>query len=101
MTTVPARKSALAQRLKPAGAAGVGLLVLGLNVAMLIGVQRFYPFGTILGCALFCAGAFGMAVGEPEDPYGYRPMWFKVGLVAAALVGLLAGILMNVALASD
>src|SRR6478609_4340562 len=101
MTTVPVRKSAVAQRLKPAGAAAVGLLVLGLNVAMLIGVQRFFPFGTMLGCVLFCAAAFGVAVGEPEDAYGYRPMWFKVGLVAAAVVGLVAGILVNIGLTAD
>jgi hypothetical protein len=101
MTTAPVRKSAIAQRLKPAGAAGVGLLVLGLNVAMLVGVQRFFPFGTMLGCVLFFAGAFGAIVGEPEDVYGYRPMWFKAGLVAVAIVGLIAGILLNVALTSD
>lgn len=100
MATVPVRKSALAQRLKPAGAAGVGLL-LGLNVAMLIGVQRFYPFGTMLGCVLIGAGAFGAVVGEPEDAYGYRPMWFKVGLAAAAIVGLVLGILLNIGLATD
>lgn len=73
------------------------LLVLRLNVAMLIGVQRFYPFGTML----VCAGAFGVAVGEPEDAYGYRPMWFKVGLVAAAIVGSIVGVLVNVGLAVD
>jgi hypothetical protein len=101
MTTAPVRKSAVAQRLKPAGAATIGLLVLGLNVAMLIGMQRFYPFGTMLGCVLFFAGAFGVAVGEPEDVYGYRPMWFKAGLVAAAIVGLIAGIVLNIALVSD
>lgn len=80
---------------------GVGVLVLGLNVAMLIGVQRFYPFGTMLGCALISAGAFGVAVGEPEDAYGYRPMWFKAGLVAAGIVGLIVGVLVNVGLTVD
>ena len=101
MTAAPVRKSAIAQRLKPAGAAGVGLLVLGLNVAMLVGTQRFYPFGTMLGCVLIFAGGFGAAVGEPEDAYGYRPMWFKAGLVAAAIVGLIVGILLNIGLVSD
>lgn len=101
MTTAPVRKSAIAQRLKPAGAAGVGLLVLGLNVAMLVGVQRFFPFGTMLGCVLFFAGAFGVIVGEPEDVYGNRPMWFKASLVAAAIVGLLVGILLNIELVAD
>lgn len=101
MTTAPVRKSAVAQRLKPAGAAGIGVLILGLNVAMLIGAQRFYPFGTMLGTVLIFAGGFGVVVGEPQDAYGYQPMWFKVGLGAAALVGLVVGILLNVGLTAD
>ena len=101
MSTAPVRKSAVAQRLKPAGAAVIGLLVLGLNVAMLISMQRFYPFGTMLGTVLIFAGGFGVVVGEPLDVYGYQPMWFKVGLGVAAAVGLVVGIVLNVALTAD
>lgn len=79
----------------------MGVLVLGLNVAMLATMQRFYPFGTLLGSVLLFAGAFGAIVGEPEDVYGYRPMWFKVGLVAVAVVGVLVGMLVNLSLSAD
>jgi hypothetical protein len=96
--TAPVRKAALAQRLKPAGAALVGLLVLGLNVAMLVTSGRFYPFGTMLGCALLFTGGFGAVVGEPEDVYGNRPMWFKAGLVGVGILGLLVGLVLNVEL---
>jgi hypothetical protein len=101
MTSAPVRKSAVVQRLKPAGAAGIGLLVLGLNVAMLVSMQRFYPFGTMLGTVLLFAGGFGVIVGEPQDVYGNQPMWFKAGLIATALVGLIAGIVLNAALTAD
>jgi hypothetical protein len=101
MTTAPVRKSAVAQRLKPAAAAGIGVLVLGLNVAMLVGMQRFYPFGTLLGTVLLSAGGFGVVVGEPQDAYGYQPLWFKAGLIAMALVGVVIGIVLNVGLTAD
>jgi hypothetical protein len=101
MTPTLARKSAIAQRLKPAGAAAVGVLILGFNVVMLIATERFFPVGTILGCVLVFTGGFGVVVGEPEDVYGYRPMWFKAGLVACAVVGALVAILLNIELASE
>lgn len=100
-TAAPVRKSALAQRLKPAGAAGIGIAVLGLNVVMLITMERFYPVGTMLGTVLICTGALGVILGEPEDPYGNRPMWFKASMVGAAIVGLLVGILLNIGLVAD
>ncbi|HVY25375.1 MAG TPA: hypothetical protein VHB79_02445 [Polyangiaceae bacterium] len=101
MGNVPAPQSAIAQRIKPAGAALVGAAVLGLNVFMLIKMQRFYPFGTMLGGALICAGGFGVAVGEPKDVYGYQPTWFKIGLGACAAVGVVIGIVVNALLVSD
>ena len=97
----PVRKSAFAQRLKPAGAAGIGIAVLGLNVVMLITMERFYPVGTMLGTVLIFTGGLGVILGEPEDPYGNRPMWFKATMVGAAIVGLLVGLGINIALASD
>lgn len=39
MTTAPVRKSAVAQRLKPAGAAGIRLLVVGLSVGIALSVE--------------------------------------------------------------
>ena len=36
-------KSAVAQRSKPAGAFVLGVLVLALNIAMLIGAERYFP----------------------------------------------------------
>lgn len=98
---VPVRKSAVEQRLKPAGAALVGVLVLGLNIAMLVSSGTFYPFGTMLGCALLFTGGFGAAVGEPEDVYGNRPMWFKASVVGVGIVGLLVGLVLNVELTTD
>jgi hypothetical protein len=53
----------------------------------------------MLGCVVIWAGACGVAVGEPEDAHGHRPMWFKAGLVAAA--GLIAGVLLNVGLSEE
>ena len=100
-TAAPVRKSALAQRLKPAGAAGIGIAVLGLNVVMLITMERFYPVGTMLGTVLIFTGLLGVILGEPDDPYGNRPMWFKVAMVGAAIVGLIVGILLNVSLVAD
>ena len=100
-TAAPARKSALAQRLKPAGAAGIGIAVLALNVVMLITMERFYPVGTMLGTVLIFTGVLGVILGEPEDPYGNRPMWFKASMVGVAIVGLLIGLGINIALASD
>ena len=97
----PVEKSAIAQRIKPLGAVGVGLLVLGLNVVMLVMAERFYPFGTALGLALVFAGGFGVVVGEPKDVYGYQPTWFKVGLGGCAIVGVVAGILLNLVLTGD
>ena len=100
-TAAPVRKSALAQRLKPAGAAGIGIAVLALNVVMLITMERFYPVGTMLGTVLIFTGVVGVILGEPEDAYGNRPMWFKATMVGAAIVGLLVGLGINIALASD
>ena len=100
-TAAPVRKSALAQRLKPAGAAGIGIAVLGLNVVMLITMERFYPVGTVLGTVLISTGVLGVILGEPEDPYGNRPMWFKAAMVGAAIVGLIVGILLNISLVTD
>lgn len=100
-TAAPVRKSALAQRLKPAGAAGIGIAVLGLNVVTLITMERFYPVGTMLGTVLIFTGLLGVVLGEPEDPYGNRPMWFKATMVGAAIVGLLVGLGINIALATD
>jgi hypothetical protein len=90
----------MGQRVKPFLALLVGLAVLGLNVLMLIAGGRFFPFGTILGCALVGAALFGIVVGEPEDAYGYRPMWFKVGIAASAIVGLLVALGLNLFLAT-
>jgi hypothetical protein len=101
MGNAPSPQSAIAQRIKPAGAALVGLAILGLNVFMLVKMQRFYPFGTVLGGALILAGGFGVAVGEPKDVYGYQPTWFKIGLGACAAVGVVIGIVLNVMLVSD
>ena len=100
-TAAPVRKSALSQRLKPAGAAAIGMAVLGLNVVMLITMERFYPVGTMLGAVLIFTGVLGVILGEPEDPYGNRPMWFKASMVGAAVVGLIVGILLNVGLVAD
>ena len=96
----PKKASALGQRIKPAGAVLVGGLVLGLNVLALVKGAFFFPFGTMLGCALIFAGLFGVAVGEPDDPYGYRPLWFKVGVVCSAGLGVLIGLLLNIRLAA-
>jgi hypothetical protein len=51
-----------------------------------------------VGCAITTIAGFGVAVGEPEDAYGYRPMWFKVGLVASAIVGLLIALMLHLEL---
>ena len=98
MTAIPARKSAVAQRLKPAAVLFVGLLVLGLNVATLLSMRVFFWWGSMLGCGLVLAGAFGVIVGEPDDPYGNRPLWFKVSVAASAIVGGLLGLLLNLQL---
>lgn len=100
MTSPPTQQSAVAQRLKPAGATLVGLAILGLNVFMLIKAQRFYPFGTMLGGALILAGGFGVVVGEPKDVYGYQPTWFKIGLGVCAALGVVIGIVLNAQLVS-
>jgi hypothetical protein len=100
MTGVPLKPSALAQRVKPAGAAFVGLLVLGLNVMFALKGSFFFPFGTLLGCALFLAGGFGVIVGEPDDPYGIRPTWFKVGIGACAIIGVVIGLFVNAQIAA-
>jgi hypothetical protein len=81
-------------------AAFVGALLLGLNVVSMLKGGFFFPFVTMLGCALLFAGSFGAVVGEPDDPYGNRPMWFKVGVAACAITGLLAGLLLNIELAA-
>src|SRR5690349_1760343 len=94
----PQKASALAQRTKPAGAVLVGGLVLALNVWALVKGAFFFPLGTILGFVLIFAGLFGVAVGEPDDPYGNRPMWFKVGIAASVVVGALLGLLLNIEL---
>jgi hypothetical protein len=100
MSNVPQKPSALAQRLKPAGAALVGSLVLGLNVFFALKGSFFFPFGTLLGAALLFAGGFGVIVGEPDDPYGNRPMWFKVGIAACAIVGIVLGLIVNLQIAA-
>ncbi len=100
MTNVPQKPSAFAQRVKPAGAALVGLLVLGLNVVFALKGSFFFPFGTLLGCALLLAGGFGVVFGEPDDPYGNRPMWFKVGVATCAIVGIVMGLVVNLQIAA-
>jgi len=100
MTSGPQKPSAFAQRVKPAGAAFVGLLVLGLNVMFALKGSFFFPFGTLLGAALLLAGGFGVVVGEPDDPYGNRPMWFKVGIAACAIVGVVIGLIVNAQIAA-
>lgn len=96
----PQKASAIGQRTKPAGAVLVGGLVLGLNVLALVKGAFFFPFGTILGCALMLAGLFGVVVGEPDDPYGNRPLWFKVGIVVSVGLGVLIGVVVNLGLAA-
>jgi hypothetical protein len=96
----PQKASAIAQRAKPAGAALVGGLVLGLNVLALAKGAFFFPFGTVLGCVLLLAGIFGVLVGEPDDPYGNRPLWFKVGVVVSIGLGVVLGLVVNIALVS-
>jgi hypothetical protein len=92
------RRSAIAQRLKPALALGVGVLLLGFNFAMLVFSERFFPLVLFAGCAMTTASMFGVAVGEPQDPYGDRPLWFRVGVVAAAIVGLLIALVLHIEL---
>jgi hypothetical protein len=96
----PVEKSGMAQRVKPLGAVGIGILILGLNVVMLVKAERFYPFGTMLGLVLVFAGGFGVIVGEPKDVYGYQPTWYKVALAACAIVGIVAGLVLNSLLTS-
>ena len=101
MMAIPARKSALAQRLKPAAVAGVGLLVMALNAFTIVSLQRFFWWGFMLGGGLLLAGGFGVVVGEPDDPYGNRPMWFKASVVACAIIGGLLGLLLNINLVAE
>ena len=92
----PPRKSFVMQRLKPALALGAGLFVLLFNAILIIASDQFVVFGVYLGCAITSAASFGVVVGEPQDIYGYRPMWFKVGLVAAVIVGLLVALMLHI-----
>ena len=101
MVEPPRRKSALGQRVKPFLALLVGIAVLGLNVVALITMNRFFPAGTFIGCGLVGAALFGVAVGEPEDAYGDRPQWFKVGIAGCAIVGLVIALVLNIQLRSD
>ena len=95
------RRSAVAQRLKPALALAVSLLLLGFNFVMLLMSGRFLPVLLFVGCAMTTASLFGVAVGEPEDPYGDRPLWFRVGLVATAIAGLLIALALHIELTAD
>ena len=68
------------------------------NALLVIKANRFFPFLLFFGCALTCAALFGVAVGEPEDAYGYRPTWFKVGVAVSAIVGLVVALVLNIEL---
>jgi FtsH-binding integral membrane protein len=95
---LPIRKTPLQQRLKPALALGLGLLMLAANAIIVVTQQRFFVQLLYVACALVGAGLFGVVVGEPEDPYGNRPMWFKIGIVASAVVGMLLALVLNIEL---
>ena len=94
----PARKSFVMQRLKPALALATGFILLLFNAVYLVLTERFFVFGLYLGMAMTFAAGFHTVVGEPEDIYGNRPMWFKVVTVAAVIVGLLLALVLHIEL---
>ena len=97
----PARKSFVMQRLKPGLALGLGLVIMVFNFVFLLLTEHFFVFGLYLGCAMVSVSGFGVVVGEPEDVYGNRPMWFKIGIVASLIAGLLIALVLHIELTVD
>jgi hypothetical protein len=98
MNAPPPRRSAIGQRWKPALVLLLGFLLLAVNALIVAGSGRFLLIMLYGSCAMVFAGAFGAVVGEPEDAYGNRPMWFKAGIVGSIVVGLLAALVLNIEL---
>jgi hypothetical protein len=82
----------LAQRLKPLGTFGVGVLVFVLNLVTIIFLESYYPVMLVFAFGMMGAGAFGTVFGEPSDAAGNRPIWYKVGVavfaIGAGIIGL-------------
>jgi hypothetical protein len=90
--------SPLAQRTKPAGALLIGLALLALTAFMVLAMRRYILVTLFFGCAVTLPALFGVVVGQPNDPYGNRPTWYRLSIAACAFAGLLIAFVVHLQL---
>ncbi len=73
--------------------AGLGLVMIVLNVVMLFASGRYYPALVVVTPPAFLIGCFVVLTGKPRDmATGAVEGWWKIALAACAVLGLFAGI---------
>jgi hypothetical protein len=77
---------------------GIGLVLLGTNVGLMIGLERYYAILFVGGFGLVGGGLWQAITGRTAPRAGERkqPLWWSIGLftllIAGALVGLYVAI---------
>jgi len=81
-------------RLLGGGMMGLSILLTILNVVLIMVLHRYYPYVYSVASIFWCGGLWLVITGQPRAmPDGSpAPMWARIGLGAACVVGILIGI---------